>query len=281
MGHWGVSIKSNDTFADIYADFFELYNEGQEPQVVSEQIKEKYSDLADDHEDGHDFWFALAQAQWDCKALQNDVYSKVKGIIDSGQNLNLWKELGANEKEIQKRKDILQTFLAQIETERPTPKKRKKKVIRKAIYEKGDCLSFVMNNGKYGGAIVLEAIHDTELGSNLVLATRINQVNRPTLSDFENSQILICNYGQWKNQQLLVWIDAMYSKRFIDLYPVVGKVKVTKAYKTNDSEDVMYGGLDAIKEQAELQFDFEHNGGKKPSRIKSADYLAEKKWGLW
>jgi hypothetical protein len=55
MGHWGVSIKSNDTFADIYADFFELYNEGQEPKVVSEKIKEKYSDLADDYEDGHNF----------------------------------------------------------------------------------------------------------------------------------------------------------------------------------------------------------------------------------
>lgn len=281
MGHWGVSIKSNDTFADIYADFFELYNEGQEPKVVSEKIKEKYSDLADDYEDGHNFWFTLAQAQWDCKALQNDVYSKVKGFIDSGQNLDLWRELGADEKEIEKRKDILEKFLAQLETERPEPKKRKKKIIRRAIYEKGDCLSFVMNNGKYAGAIVLEAVHDTELGSNLILATRINLPNQPTISDFENSELLICNYGQWKNRKLLIWIDAKYSKRFIDQYQVVAKVKVNRVYKTSDSDDVMYGGLDAIKEQTEMQFNFEQDGGQKPSRIKSGDYLTEKKWGLW
>ena len=281
MGHWGVSIKSNDTFADIYADYFELYNEGQEPKVVSDKIKEKYSDLVNDHEDGHNFWFTLAQAQWECKALQTDVYLKAKDFIDSGQNLNLWRELGADEKEIKKRKDVLEKFLIQLETERPEPKKRKKKIIRKALYEKGDCLSFEMSNGNYGGAIVLEAIHETELGSNLILATRINQPKRPIISDFEKSELLICNYGQWKNRKLLIWIDAKFSKRFIDQYQLSDKVKVNKTYRTNDSDDVMYGGLDAIKEQTEMQLDFEQNGGQKPSRVKSEDYLTEKKWRLW
>jgi hypothetical protein len=138
-----------------------------------------------------------------------------------------------------------------------------------------------MSNGNYGGAIVLEAIHDTELGSNLILATRINQSTPPTISDFEKSELLICNYGQWENTRLLIWISAKFSKRFIDRYQVADKLKVNKIYKTKDSDGVMYGGLDAIKEQTEMQFDFEQNGGQNPSRIKSTDYLTEKNWRLW
>ena len=28
MGTWGTGISSNDTFADIYDEFFDLYNDG-------------------------------------------------------------------------------------------------------------------------------------------------------------------------------------------------------------------------------------------------------------
>ena len=31
MGTWGTAIKDNDTSSDIYADFYDLYNEGQQP----------------------------------------------------------------------------------------------------------------------------------------------------------------------------------------------------------------------------------------------------------
>jgi len=28
MGAWGIAISSNDTYADIYGEFFDLYNDG-------------------------------------------------------------------------------------------------------------------------------------------------------------------------------------------------------------------------------------------------------------
>ena len=45
MGTWGPAIKSNDTSNDIYADFFELYNEGEEPAVISEKLLKDNKDI--------------------------------------------------------------------------------------------------------------------------------------------------------------------------------------------------------------------------------------------
>jgi hypothetical protein len=35
MGAWGTAISSNDTYADIYSEFFNLYNDGLEVDEIS------------------------------------------------------------------------------------------------------------------------------------------------------------------------------------------------------------------------------------------------------
>lgn len=47
MGTWGTSIKSNDAFADIYGEFFELFNKGELPENISEKIKSKNSKVVE------------------------------------------------------------------------------------------------------------------------------------------------------------------------------------------------------------------------------------------
>ena len=60
MGAWGTNIKDNDTSADIYADFFDLYNEGQNPTNISAKLIADNKELIDNIDDSNNFWFALA-----------------------------------------------------------------------------------------------------------------------------------------------------------------------------------------------------------------------------
>jgi hypothetical protein len=124
MGTYSTSLKGNDAFLEIYQNFFEMYNQGHQPEDISLQIKNDFSDCFTDHEDKHNSLFALALAQWETRSLDLDVFTQVKEIITNGQDLELWKELGGNDKDVKKRKAILDKFLLQISNDREKPKRR-------------------------------------------------------------------------------------------------------------------------------------------------------------
>ena len=201
MGAWGTAISSNDTFADIYSEFFDLYNSGLDVAEISKKLIADNQETINDKDDCNNFWFALAKAQWECKQLDKDIFDKVKKVVETGADLEVWRQLDADEKDIKKRKVVLDKFLADLQTEKPKAKPRKKKIIRQPIYEKGDCLTFKLSNGNYSGAVVLEAVKDTEYAYNLIASTRINQTSKPTKKDFENAEVLLLNYASWDNQR--------------------------------------------------------------------------------
>lgn len=230
MGTWGVAISSNDTYADIYSEFFDLYNDGLEVAEISVKLIRENQEIIDDLEESNNFWFALAKAQWECKQLEKDLFLRIREIIESGNDLEVWRRLEAPEKEIKKRKDILQRFLLNLQEERPKAKARKKKIIRQPAFEKGDCLVFKLENGNYGGAVVLEAIHDTEYGYNLIASTRINQENKPTKNDFENAEILIINYAEWDNKLNIHWYSPVRHKNIIELVEKIDVMEICHKY---------------------------------------------------
>ena len=124
MGTWNTKIKDNDTFQDIYQNFFDAYNHGQEPADISKQIQTEYAEMFEDSDDRNNSLFGLALAQWETKSLDLKIYKQVKKIIESGTDLEVWKGLGADDKTIQKRKKELETFLTQISIEKDKPKRR-------------------------------------------------------------------------------------------------------------------------------------------------------------
>ena len=174
MGTWGSAIKSNDTASDIYGDFFDAYNEGQEPADISKKLIQDNKNLIISTDESNNFWFALALALWETKSLDQEIYEKIKSIIEKGQDLEVWRELDATESEIKKRKIALEKFLDKISSVRPKAKARKKKKIKKPLFEKGTCLTFKLDNGNYGGAVVLAADSKTSYGYNLIVTTRLN-----------------------------------------------------------------------------------------------------------
>lgn len=236
MGYWGTAIKDNDAFADIYGEFFDLYNKGESPENVSQNLKSKYTELLELEEEANNYWFAFALAQWETKTLEEEILSRVNEIISSGADLKLWQKLGADDKDISKRKIALEKFQEKINSERPKPKSRRRLKFKTPIFETGDCFTFQMKNGNYGGAVVLAVGSNPETAYNLVATTRINQPTKPSLNDFENAEVLHNNFAQWKGQADVRWcLPDFYQKDYSNLYELVGRITVDKEYDVSDS----------------------------------------------
>ena len=205
------------------------------------QLKKDYRETIEIEQDANNFWFALSRALWECKALDVPILNKVKGIINSGHDLRIWKELEASEQDIKKRKAVLDKFLMQISNPKESPKARKKirtKLVP-SVFEKGDCLVFKMDNGNYGGAIVYEAEKQGEYGLNFIAATSINRSVKPNLSDFENANVLTIweeeKYGKIVhklNNELPIayWFQAKSYKEFADKFERIGNLSITKKF---------------------------------------------------
>lgn len=231
MGNWDAAIYSNDTFADTYYEFFTLYNDGLEVPEITQQLIDQNQETINIPEDANNFWFAIAKAQWECKQLDPQILNRINEIIETDADILIWKELGADIKTLKKRKEYLDKFLAQIQTERTKPKARKRKIIREPIFEKGDCLTFKLSNGNFGGAIVLEAIKGTECNYNLIASTRINQIEQPTEKDFKDADILVKNYSNWKDDVNIQWYLPQDYKN-------LPKIEILFNLEVNDSFDI-------------------------------------------
>ncbi|GHA51638.1 hypothetical protein GCM10007103_35130 [Salinimicrobium marinum] len=256
MGTWGTAIKSNDTSADIYADFFYLYNEGKEPSKIKDKL------IAENPEGSNDFWFALALALWETKSLPTELLEKVRQIIKSESDLKLWEELDASTSDIKKRKVVLEKFLTKLESEKPKAKAPKKKKIKEPIFEIGTCLVFKLENGNYGGALVLSSDLETGYGYNLIVTTRLNQLTKPTLDDIENSEILINNFGNW--QQSINWSWYLPDDFQTDNFEPIGKLEIDKKYHPNETKTLVgyTANWDFISSSILKQVEYEKTNGK-------------------
>jgi len=285
MGTWGTAIKDSDAFADIYDEFYELYNKGGEPEIVSKKVFDDNWEILEIEEEKHSLWFALALAQWETKSLDPKVLSTVDNIISSGADLKIWLDLGASEQDIQKRKIELDKFLAKIKSDRPKAKSRKKTKSKTPIFAPGDCLVFKLANGNYGGAIVLATDNNPETAYNLVATTRLNQVTKPTLKDFENTEVLICNFGQWQDKPDVTWyMPDLFYKDYSGIYENIGKIAVDLKYEAKNQFGKGYlfkpswtGGW-RMNNVAELQFESEKTKPKPTLALTIKQLTKKAKW---
>lgn len=285
MGTWGTEIKDNDAFDDIYSEFFDLYNKGGQPDIISEKIIDSNQEMLEIKEERNSLWFALALAQWETKSLDSKVLSTVENIITSGDDLKIWFELNASEHDIKKRKVALDKFLEKLKSERPKAKARKKQKIKTPIFATGDCLTFKLKNNNYGGAIILATDTNPDTAYNLVATTRINQSTKPDIKDFEKSEILICNFGNWTDKTEITWrMPDLYLKNFFPLYEVIGRINVEIQYDVSNHEGKGYlfkpsytSGWN-MNYMADEQFESEKTKNKPANTLTTKQFIKKGKW---
>ena len=283
MGTWGTEIKDNDSFADIYNEFFDLYKQGGEPDDISRKICANNAEILDVEEEKHNFWFALALAQWETKSLDQTVLSTVEKIITKGEDLKLWLELDSSEQDIKKRKIVLDKFLEKLKSDRPNAKPRKKEKVKKPIFSTGDCLVFKTKNANYGGAIVLATDSNPKTACNLVATTRINMNYKPTITDFENAEVLVLNFAEWSDKPHVDWYSPdLFYKDFSNTYELIGKLPVDVEYdsKNYDGKGYLFTPYYTSSWKMNCIFERQINSEltkAKPSKTLTVKQLIEKK----
>lgn len=252
MGAWGTEVSSNDTYSDIYGEFIDLYNSGLTVPEITQQLIDKNQETINLPEDAANFWFALANGQWECKALDKDILKKIEGIIETGEDLAVWKELDASPADLEKRAKVLNKFLAKLQTEKVKPRRQTKKKLFNSIFKKGDCLVYVMENGNYGGAFVLTDEQQTETGTNYIAITTLDKREKPTMEDFVTSEVYTKREKKLrlKNSDIIEdWIDrpqiggfsaVLFEKYGIDI-EVLGQLPICYDYKVGTNEQVGFG----------------------------------------
>lgn len=280
MGTWGTAISSNDTYADTYSDFMDLYNDGLEVSEITQQLIENNQDLIKDYASKNDFWFAVAMAQWDCNSLDKEIFNKVKQIVDSREDIKLWREQGADKNDITKREKALYSFIDKISVEKPKAKRRKRKKYRDSIFQTGDCLIFNLTNGNYGAAVVLSSEKQTEYGLNMIAVTTINQKDNPTIDDIKNSNVLIQKEqtvpGKYQDREMISWYYAQFYKKCDIDYQILGQLKVQRQYNFMTDYTVI-SGWQMIKEVIDRNDNFIKERGKPDKKLKLKKLL-KKHW---
>lgn len=250
MGTWGTGISSNDVYEDINYEFFELYNQGLDVSAITEKLIKENKELIDSHEDQNNFWITIAKSQWECKALDPRIYSRIKDIVESEKDIELWKELDASKSDLTKRRKVLESFLSKMSTEKKTARKRKVKKLRDAIFEKGDCLVFKLSDEDFCGAFVLESEKESEFGLNLIAVTDIKMSDKPTEQDFEKANILFALEQQinkeFKPKEQISWCYAQHYKNSETKFEKVGNLKVIPTYRS-DKDYQSFSNWDNLK----------------------------------
>jgi len=282
MGTWGTGISSNDTYADVYGEFFDLYNDGVEVAEASAKLIRQNQETIGDQDDANNFWFALAKAQWECGQLDAVMLRRVSLIIESGSDVDVWRRLDATEKDIKKRARVLAAFLEKLISENAKPRSRKKKAIKQPPFDKGTCLAFKLSNGNYGGAVAIEAVAMEGFGMNLVATTRLNQHSLPNVDDFLSAEVLLLNFVTYQDEPMINWKYSIRFRKDKDIFINIGKIEVSTTYDPKDSSKFSYGGLwSSIVEVASLQFESEKNKPRPRKVLKLSKLTKHSRWRFW
>jgi hypothetical protein len=224
MGAWGTAISANDDYADIYEEIMDEFNKGNPIETVINKVIEKYEiEFEDDTDSLHNLYFAAAFAAWECGMRDDDLYNKVKEIIESGSDLKCWRELGASNQDIKKREKALFTFLTKLSTPTEKPKKPKQIKFKPALYEKGNVLSILLDDGSYSGAVVLEKLRvSEEFGSNFIVKALMNNNDKPSISEILNAKVYDFS-----------WYLGVYYKKYIKRIEKIGNVPIKFEYDSS------------------------------------------------
>jgi hypothetical protein len=224
MGAWGTAISANDEYADIYEEIIDEFNKGNPIETVINKVIEKYEiEFRDDTDSLHNLYFAAAFAAWECATRDDDLYHKVKEIIESGSDLKCWRELGASHQDLKKREKALFSFLTKLSTPTEKPKKPKQIKFKPALYEKGDVLSILLDDGSYSGAVVLEKLRvSEEFGSNFIVKALMNNNEKPSISEILNSKVYDFS-----------WYLGVAYKKYIKRIEKIGNVPIKFEYDSS------------------------------------------------
>lgn len=228
MGTWGHQILEDDAAADAYGGYIDQYNLG----LTTEQIRQRLEDNSLFRnrvlEDNTPFWLGLAQAQWECGALDEDVRALVQQTLDDDLEQEIWEE------NYPARKKVLTRFLKKISVPNKKPRKPVKPRLYSLPFRTGDCLAFRYADGLYGAAVCLAGTSGKHKHASAVLATtRIRQTHLPTQAEVAASQVMMKEWFASGLREPAVEVHVIHDQESAieaQSLTVIGNLDVTRSF---------------------------------------------------
>jgi len=277
MGTWGFNVLDDDVAADVHGDYIKRFNANIPHEEIVKQVCREYEDELEDSDDGPVVWLAIARAQWDCGALEERVLERVRGIVKKGLGLDRWAEAG--EKGLARRRKELDAFLARLQTNNPRPRRPRKPIVRKPVFQPGDCLAIRLSDGNYAAALVLEDPSeedepgDETYGVNLIGLLSFRSPTKPSRDVFERRQWLRSTPGGGLK---IVNVMALGFRAVRDKFEVVAKIPL-RADDPKQERKTLAGGAYTLRFGAYEGWEFAEEVGRVagPARRTGPQYNEE------
>lgn len=187
MGTFSSSLYGSDLAMDLKAEFFELYNNGDEADKLKKHFIKDFNKL--DDEEKFVTLYVMADCFWQIGSLDDELLQQVKTAFESGEEEELLKDLDANKSFISKRKANILKLIEKISVPKPKPKKRvSPPVIIECDYNNGSVLSY-FDGEKYGVLIVMASTFYDKKTYYSFLKTNVKTTSKPTMEDVLSSRI--------------------------------------------------------------------------------------------
>lgn len=168
MGAWGTSLFSDDTALDVRERYRDLIADGaSDEKALALMQKEFLLESGTGELIEPLFWLALAATQWKLGRLDSATTSKAIQIIDAGQELDRWRELGASAADLRKRAKVLDALRQQLLS--PQRSKVHLRPIRRELspYQVGDVVSYKLSTGSYV-LMRVTCVSDSRVGQSAI-----------------------------------------------------------------------------------------------------------------
>lgn len=143
MGTWGTELYQDDDTCDIKEEYLNYLRIGKTNEEALQEVISDNEEMIKDDEIGPLFWLALADTQWKYGRLTNDIRDRALEVIDSGKDLERWKE---DKKLFQKRKKVLEKLKEKLSTQQPPEKKVRKMTFERPNWKVGDVILYQLLN---------------------------------------------------------------------------------------------------------------------------------------
>lgn len=226
MGTWGTGILQNDTTADIWVEFKELYNKGLTPKEIRLKLEKEYKPQYD-KEYYSEIWTGIAYGQWMCGEIEDYTVKKLK-VATKPRWQALWLD---DKKLLNKRIKAISDFIQRIQTARPNPLKRKKIVVRHAFFRKGDVIGIKINKNKHIAAIVTERQDFDNDGQNTIAFTDFIFMQKAKIEEVMKANMLYLDIGGSNNYYRGFYVAIFLARnmaRQIDKALLIGKIKASE-----------------------------------------------------
>lgn len=225
---------------DLVKDIISIYNNCLKKELsfddAKEIILESFSDSISDEDEKPLVFIALAKIQWDYGVLDDDVLHQVIYDFKAKNGLTRWRE--ESEKLYELRVSELEKFIDKLKALNEKPKKRPRIIVRKPLFEKGDCLAVKLDDGNYSAWLVLDNDHtDLENGLSLLIMMDYYDSQIPELKDFVEpkyvlkkqkdkiiSSVVYEKDGRSDHKYHLYWIQRTGYSKVKDKFKIIGNI---------------------------------------------------------